>query len=94
MNDDNHVLVPIYLFTSQVHLLLSCKVQHFTSRMTPLYGCGACRMQTVRTKEEKEVLEHFAGVVSNTNTRTSLYSISSTRSPQPEVVALRYSIPG
>ena len=53
-----------------------------------------CRMQTVRTKEEKEVLEHFAGVVSTTNTRTSLHTIGSTHIHQPVVVALRYSTPG
>ena len=38
---------------------LSCRVSHGSA-----FVVHFCRVQSVRTKEEKEVLEHFAGVVS------------------------------
>ena len=38
---------------------LSCRVSHGSA-----FVVRFCRVQSVRTKEEKEVLEHFAGVVS------------------------------
>ena len=35
-----------------------------------LYCYLDCRVQSVRTKEEKEVLEHFAGVFTMTSAQT------------------------
>ncbi len=51
-----------------LHAALSCRYQQKETCLQTLYSYSNlvlyCRVQTVRTKEEKEVLEHFAGVVS------------------------------
>ena len=48
----------MYMYILYIHVHVH--VQHLH-----VFGTYICSCQTVKTKEEKEVLEHFAGVVSS-----------------------------
>ena len=65
-----HVHVHLHLYCIlHVHIIHTCIYMYMYMynfyNTIHVFGTYICSCQTVKTKEEKEVLEHFAGVVSS-----------------------------